>query len=157
MIYAPVLRRPLPLIAPLVSGTTTSLIELQQQSSAQQRERGESSTIMALERALDQIQAWYRMEDAARVRKFISRHSVIAELLIEAYGPLHQHFGVNPSIVLRIESDPERYGCDELFAYIQTPLPPDQAIAALDRFDFDWFLDHAMRADGRFNFNIEAI
>jgi len=46
-------------------------------------------------------------------------------------------------------------GAKELFAYIRTSLPVDEALSRLDKFDEEWFLDQLDRAGGRFNFNLE--
>jgi hypothetical protein len=60
-------------------------------------------------------------------------------------------------VTLEVVSDPEVEGVEELFAYILTSLPVNEALARLHRLDEEWFLDQLDRVGGRFNFNLEFV
>ena len=104
--------------------------------------------ILALERI-------YSLRNAAAVRRFLRAHPQLLEVLLEAYIHLQRYFGSKPQVTLEVVSDPEVEGLEELFAYILTDLPVDEAMARLDKLDQEWFLDQLDRVDGRLNFNLE--
>jgi hypothetical protein len=114
-----------------------------------------ASTVFALEMALRQIESWYTVKEPRAVRKFIQKHPLLVDLLIEAYTPLTDFFGPDPQVSLSVVSDPEEAGLDELVGSIQTPLSPDEALERLDAFDEYWFLDQLNRTNGRLNFNLD--
>jgi len=60
-------------------------------------------------------------------------------------------------VVLEVVSDPEVEDMDELFAYILTSFPVDEALARLAKLDEEWFLDQLDQVGGRFNFNLEFV
>jgi hypothetical protein len=114
-----------------------------------------SSTVAAEEAKLRQLEEIYVFPQAATVRPFLRTHPQLVEALLEAYVYLQEYFGPEPQMVLEVVSDPEVEGWDELFAYILTALPVDEALARLDRFDQEWFLDQFDWTDGLLNFDVE--
>ena len=106
---------------------------------------------------LYQLEEVYSLRDAAAVRRFLHACPQLVEVLLEAHVYLQKYFGPDPQVTLRVVSDPEAESMDELFAYILTPLPVDEALARLDRLDEEWFLDQLDRVDGKFNFNLEFL
>jgi hypothetical protein len=106
---------------------------------------------------LHQLEEIYSLRDAATVRRFLHTCPQLVEVLLEAHGYLQEYFGPDPQVVLEVVSDPEAESVDELFAYILTSLPADEALARLDRLDEEWFLDQLDRVDGLFNFNLEFL
>ena len=110
---------------------------------------------MVLEESLHQIEQWYRLPAPESVRRFIRQHVALASLLVEAIDPLTQFFGPAPRVSLRLVSDPEVEDWDELFAYIQVSVSPEEALERLRKLDEEWFLDRLDRAAGQFNFNLE--
>jgi hypothetical protein len=100
-------------------------------------------------RRLHQLEEVYALRDAAAVRHFLRLRSgqvlhacpQLVEVLVEARVYLQRCFGPDPQVALEVVSDPEAESVDELFAYIVTSLPVDEALARLDRLDEDWFLD----------------
>jgi len=108
-------------------------------------------------RYLHQLEEVYSLRDAAAVSGFLHAHPQIVEILLEAEAHLQKHFGPDSQIELAVVSDPEVEGEEQLFAYILTSLPVDEALARLDRFDEEWFLDQLDRTLGRLNFNLEFV
>jgi len=94
--------------------------------------------------------------NAAAVRHFLYAHPQLVEVLLDAHVYLQKHFGPDPQVILEVVSDPEVEDMDELFAYILTSLPVDEALARLNRLDEEWFLDQLDRVGGRLNFNLEV-
>jgi hypothetical protein len=100
----------------------------------------------------------YTFRNAAAVRRFLLAHLSLIGVLVEAYSHLSKYFGPDPRVALEIVSDPEADdGRDQLFAYILTSLPVDEALVRLDRLDEEWFLDQLDQVGGLFNFNLEFV
>jgi len=106
---------------------------------------------------LHQLEEMYSLRNAAAVRRFLHTYPQLVEVLLEARLYLQKYFGPAPQVTLEVVSDPEVEGVEELFAYILTSLPVDEALARLDRLDEEWFLDQLDRVGGRFNFNLEFV
>ena len=106
---------------------------------------------------LNRFEDIYSLRNAAAVKHFLFAHPQLVEVLLDAHVYLQKYFGPDPQVTLEVVSDPEVEGMDELFAYILTPLPVDEALARLDRLDEEWFLDQLDRVAGRFNFNLEFL
>jgi hypothetical protein len=104
---------------------------------------------------LHQLEEMYSLRHAAAVRRFLRAYPQLSEILLEARVYLQKYFGPDPQVTLKVVSDPEVEGVEELFAYILTSLPVDDALARLDKLDEEWFLDQLDRVGGRFNFNLE--
>ena len=101
------------------------------------------------------LEGIYSLRHAAAVRRFLHACPQLVEVLLEARVYLQKYFGPDPQVTLEVVSDPEVEGVEELFAYILTSLPVDEALARLDKLDEEWFLDQLDRVSGRFNFNLE--
>jgi len=106
---------------------------------------------------LHQLEEMYSLRNAVAVRRFLHTYPQLVEVLLEARLYLQKYFGPAPQVTLEVVSDPEVEGVEELFAYILTSLPVDEALARLDRLDEEWFLDQLDRVGGRFNFNLEFV
>jgi len=106
---------------------------------------------------LSRIEEIYSLRDPPTIRQFLRTYPQLIDVLLEAYDYLRKYFGPDLQVTLEVVSDPEVEGMDELFAYILTSLPVDEALARLDRLDKEWFLDQLDRVDGRFNFNLEFV
>lgn len=106
---------------------------------------------------LRKLEGIYSFRDAGAMRSFLKAHLQLIEVLFQAHVHLQKHLGPDPQVELAIITDPEVEDMDELFAYILTSLPVDEALARLDRLDEEWFLDQLDRVDGRFNFNLEFV
>jgi hypothetical protein len=102
-----------------------------------------------------QLEKVYSFRNAEAVRRFLQTHPHLIEVILETYPYLVKYFGPNPQVMLEVVGDPEAEGLEELFAYILTSLPVDEALARLDKLDQEWFLDQLDRIGGQFNFNLE--
>ena len=96
----------------------------------------------------------YRKKD--RVRAFLKSHPNLIDFLQESYYYLYKFFGPNAKHILEVVSDPEN-NHQTLFVFIHTSLSINKALAKLDKFDDEWFLDHFDQVDGDLNFNLEAV
>jgi len=106
---------------------------------------------------MHQLEEIYSLRDAAAVRRFLYAYPQLLEVLLEAHVYLQKYFGSDPRVTLAVVSDPEVEGMDELFAYVLTSLPVNEALVRLDNLDEEWFLDQLDRLGGRFNFNLEFV
>lgn len=103
------------------------------------------------------LEEMYSFRHATVVRRFLQIHPHLVKLLIDAYPYLLELFGPDPEVALEVVSDPEVEDWDQLFAYICTPLPVNEALARLHRLDEEWFLDQLDRVNDLFNFSLECL
>ena len=106
---------------------------------------------------LRRLGEFYSFRDMPPVRRFLCAHPQLIDVLLEAHTYLEKHFGPGPLVTLEVVSDPEAADWDQLFAYILTSLPVDEAQARLDRLDEEWFLGQLDRTGDLFNFNLEFV
>jgi hypothetical protein len=106
---------------------------------------------------LQKLDKMYHSRDAIVVQRFLQDHPHLIDMVFEAYPYLMKHFGPAPQFVLEVVSDPEADGWDQLFAYIVTSLPVNQALTRLERFDEEWFLGQLDRVGDLFNFDLECV
>ncbi len=99
----------------------------------------------------------YPFRDVLAVQRFLRAYPQLTTVLLEAYAYLEKHFGPDPQVVLGVISDPEAVGREQLFAYILTSLPVDEAQVRLDRLDEEWFLNQLDQVGDLFNFNLEFV
>ena len=100
------------------------------------------------------LEQLYTFDQSGIVKEYILKNPNLAGLLLEAYSELSRFFGSNPTVKLAVTIDPEE-GFRELFAYVKTTAPVEDAIDKLDAFDAEWFLDNLYRAENKLNFNLE--
>ncbi len=106
---------------------------------------------------LHKLEERYSFRDAAEVRRFLVAHPDLIDVLLEAQPYLEKYFGPEPDVVLDVVNDGETASWQQLFAYIQTSLSPDEALAQLDKLDEAWFLDQTDRVDDLFNFDLDIV
>ena len=87
---------------------------------------------------------------------FLWHHPFLVPLLLEAHGKIAEFFGPSPRIVLEVVTDPEAE-YRELFALVRTNLSPSAALACLERFDQEWWLDASERAQCMLNVDVEYV
>jgi hypothetical protein len=121
------------------------------------RETATSSFLVEQEKKLAQVAGFYEFRSMGRVRHFLERHPALIDLLLEAPEYLQRCFGPDPQVVLQVVLDPELDDSEELFAYIRTALPVDDALEQLDRLDKEWLLAQLPRTGGRFNIDVEFV
>ena len=98
----------------------------------------------------------FTLRNRNEVVAFVQRHSFLAALLGEAYGQIQNYFPDVP-VFLEVMADPEVEDADneELVASIGTNLRGAAAHEAIKRFDHDWWLDAARRAQGKLCIKLE--
>jgi hypothetical protein len=84
----------------------------------------------------------------------LSENNLLIPLLFEACARIMACFD-DTKMALEVLSDPEAPSDLQLVVYIQTHLPPNDAIAKLDQFDDEWWLEASQRADGKLCIHIE--
>ena len=87
---------------------------------------------------------------------FLKRYRFLVSLLLEVYDRIAEYFGPSPEVVLEVVSDPEAE-YRELFALVRTNLSPSAALACLERFDQEWWLDASERAQCMLNVDVEYV
>lgn len=89
---------------------------------------------------LDLLEELYAWEDETLVRRLLLEHPQVHEPLIHASGLVPTYFGADARLSLDIEHDLDGNDPPRLWANIHTAQSPTEALAALDRFDDDWWL-----------------
>lgn len=113
---------------------------------------------------------WFQLSDPMRnlvklftfrnvkaILDFMREHPFSVNLLQEAYTAIEQSFGPNPEVLLEVVADPEVPGRVQMFGYIVSGLPPEEAGERLRQFDRDWFLKQLPRIKGLLNFDVEFV
>lgn len=85
--------------------------------------------------------------DDRDVRRLLRQAPGLADLVHEAEEQLAQ-FIPDARLTLEVLTDPEFGDSEELFLGVCTSLPDDQADAALEKFDKEWWLHNVHRARG---------
>jgi len=98
----------------------------------------------------------YVLRRRNEVISFLKRYRFLVSLLLEVYDKITEYFGPSPEVVLEVFSDPEAE-YRELFALVRTNLSPSAALACLERFDQEWWLDASERAQCMLNVDVEYI
>lgn len=80
------------------------------------------------------------------LRKYLEENSFLIPLINEASAKLVEYFGPETPQILQVVYHPDDGSC-ELFLYIKPDLPVSEAIATLDRFDEEWWLDAMDRSN----------
>ena len=110
--------------------------------------------------ALGDLQTWlgslplYSFTEYQEVAAYLKKHRFLIPILTEAYPVIQRFFGPDAPVRIEVSTDPEE-GYQELVAWIQIDLSPEKAVDALNRFDWDWWLDRSAAADCKLCFDVE--
>lgn len=113
-----------------------------------------SSVIGELELSIDRLEDTYEFRNPNEIGTFLRNHSYLIDFLYDAFSRIELFFGRNPHVALEVIHDPEIVNASELFAYIHTTLPPEEAMDRLTAFDEIWFLDQVNSVNGKLNFDL---
>ena len=118
-------------------------------------EMGSSGSLVlsheAIDRALRRSYLWLRPQ---AISLFLRTHPDVGFLLLEAHEQIGLHFG--PSVVtLNVAADPDGNDPPRLVVRVRTELAPEQALAKLDQFDSDWWLEASWRASDQVCITLE--
>lgn len=88
---------------------------------------------------------------------FLARRTHLIDLLLEARAPIAQWFGPTAIIRLTLSIDPDSTSeaSDIHYGIIHSALTLDDALVALDRFTWEWWLDRVPRAEGGLGFDVD--
>jgi hypothetical protein len=96
----------------------------------------------------------YITPDPAKVQGFLTQHPHVEELLHDAQRPLQHAFGKDVTVSVTVVNNPDIAPGEVLVSSIQTSLSAMKALARLDAFDEEWWLDNAPRAKRRLVFTL---
>jgi hypothetical protein len=108
-------------------------------------------------RNLNDIQDKYMIHLAEDVKAFLYNHPGVANVIIEAHPHLLDAFGKFIRVKMQMVKDPEIDNFEQLIAYIITDMSVEQALASLNQFDYQWYLNQLGRLDGNFSFNLDFV
>jgi hypothetical protein len=97
----------------------------------------------------------YLFRNKKQVFAFIQENPYLIDLLVDAYQKIQYFFSSCTEVFLQIVGEPESSNDKQLIAWISLSLNPDEAIARLDQFDEEWWLDEMERAQDKLCFTIE--
>lgn len=137
----------LPWLVPSSSLTYSKTISPWQQPGA--------SVVCSLESRLALLETSCLFRRRDEVMSFLKAYPFLVPLLEEAYGKIAEYFETFSSVVLEVITEPEAENDRELFAFIRTGLPVDEALARLERFDEEWWLEASDRAQGKLCIHVE--
>jgi len=104
---------------------------------------------------VDSVSDLYCFRDRNKVSAYLGLHREILPVLVEAYSHIQAQFGSGAPAVLSVISEPANPQSAELFVLISTSLPVGQALAAMRRFDEEWWLEVPEYHTGTLNFDVE--
>jgi hypothetical protein len=103
---------------------------------------------------MGEIRRLYVMADERSVADYLRSHRRVPQLLVDAVPSLRRFFE-NAPISLLAKSDEN--GWDMLYATVQWPGEPQDALAALDRFDDAWWLANSYPAGTTLTFTYKLV
>jgi hypothetical protein len=113
------------------------------------------SVVCELEIQMQLVGKLFTFRNPQEVSEFLHAHPFLVPLLVEAHDRIAHYFEPSPEVVLEVITDPEAEDDHELFVFIRTALPPDEAIRKLDWFDQEWWLEASPRAKCLLNIDVE--
>ena len=113
-----------------------------------------AETSVVCPQTLDELNDDYTVRDAAATRAFIEAHPHLLPLLHEAVLEIARYFPESERY-LRVVTDPEVPGDEQILLTIATRQEPSEAGSLLDQFDERWWLGAMDRADGLLCIDLE--
>jgi len=99
----------------------------------------------------------YSIQQPEAIAAFVRRHYAVGKVLADALDQLPTYFGRQPKVSLELKVDPEYVSDKQLFAYIYTRLPVEEALSRFEQFDESWLLARLSGLGGIFNFNLRFL
>ncbi len=115
----------------------------------------DSSTSLASLHQLRLLEQIYIFRGPEEVSRFLCAYQFLIPLLLEARTKIAEHFEPYPPVFLEVMVDPDAIDDHQLVAFIQANLEPAEALASLDRFDKDWWLEASRRSRGKLCIHLE--
>ena len=98
-------------------------------------------TPQALQADIDRLAALYEFRNPTAIADFVRDYPAVIGLLLEAADVVPRYFGPGTRLALDLERDRDAPDHVQLFALIQTDQDVAVALASLDRFNAEWWLD----------------
>jgi hypothetical protein len=96
---------------------------------------------------LRELRRDYQITDEEEILAFLDRHPAVASLLHDVRSNIRRFFSEDP-VTLKVSHDLDwEDEQPELFANIQTRLDPHEALARLEAFDTEWWLQRSAEAN----------
>ena len=114
-----------------------------------------AATSILTPQQVDSVERLYAFRRRDEVISFLSDHPFLVELLHEAHAKIQIYFDSYLPMILEVVADPEAIDDRELVLFIQTDLPPVEALASLDRLDEDWWLVASDASRGKLCIHVE--
>ncbi len=105
---------------------------------------------------IGELEHYYHLRNAQQVREYLQSYPQLLQFLLDSYKRLRKYFGFEAKFELEVVTDPEvEYQTRFLFVYIRTSLDVDDALARLEQFDDEWYLDRFDKFGALVNFNLD--
>lgn len=102
-------------------------------------EIADDEVLSELNGGLLRLQEDYEFRDVASVTSFLQGNPHLIHVLSSARHNIVEHFEDISSLVLEVVSDPDELDADQLFLFIQSPLPVDVALKRLRHLGEKWW------------------
>ncbi len=102
-----------------------------------------------------ELQNAYTFRDIASVTSFLQENSHLIHILLIARHNIVEHFENISSLVLEVVSDPDEPDADQLFLFIQSPLPVDVALKRLRHLGEKWWFQVVPDVQNKMAIDIE--
>jgi hypothetical protein len=122
----------------------------------QEETQGISVGSRQVEAAIGALDKLFDFAEFESVSAFLAGHDFLLPLLIEAHRKVSEYFGTDPTTRLEVLADPENPSDVSLYAFIKTFLPHTDAVAQLDSFDREWWLNALDRAHHKLVIDVES-
>ncbi len=99
----------------------------------------------------------YEIPKIEEVKNFLSKSQFLFPLLEEIPNKIHQYFGNNQRLSLKVSFEPDFPQSSELWVSILTELPAKEAFLILEKFDEEWWLESMDRADCKLNIILKFV
>ncbi len=106
------------------------------------------ATTLVPKKHLELLEYLYHTDDFKTLFVFLDHHPFLVPILIEAFFQIERFF---PSFVgfLEVHTDPDDSMDRQIMLSIMTSLSSEDALATLDQFDEQWWLDALGKAQGK--------
>jgi hypothetical protein len=99
----------------------------------------------------------YIIKKPKDVGEFVSENLYLLDLLEEIPLKLKKFFGENQELSLEFFLDPEDVNWHRLQVKIQTELSVNEAMAKLNNFDEEWWIDNEERSNSKVTIRLEYV
>jgi hypothetical protein len=105
-------------------------------------------------KVIDTVRSLYVFLDETNVSEFLLRHRTVSPILAEAEKHLRQFF---KDAVFALRTTTDDQGWDMIYATVQWPGEPEDAMSALNAFDASWWLNNSYPAGVNLTFTYRLV